>query len=222
MDKNKQGGVIMDDFFMVLLLLSIVCLIIGIKNPNKMVFWSKNKTKKQAILGYSLMLIIFFFLFGATSPKQTDSITTSKPEPNSKATSTLQTAQPTVTPTLVPTATPEPTPVPTLSPAEIAKKAEEEKINAAAKKVADHKKWVDDLFSPWDGSCRDLVQLVKDNMNDPDSFKHVETRYSNNEDDSVTIIMKYRGKNGFGGVVTEYVEAKVDYTTNIISIVSQE
>jgi len=114
-----------------------------------------------------------------------------------------------------------PTPKPTLSPAEIAKKAEDDKINAEVQKVTDHKIWVDALFSPWDGSCKELVKLIKDNMNDPDSFKHVDTRFTNNKDDSVTIIMKYRGKNSFGGVVTEYVEAKADYKTNMISIVSQ-
>jgi hypothetical protein len=60
-------------------------------------------------------------------------------------------------------------------------------------------------------------------MNDPDSFEHVETRYSINKNkDGILVIMKYRGNNAFGGKVLNYVTAKADYKTNILTIVSNE
>jgi hypothetical protein len=30
--------------------------------------------------------------------------------------------------------------------------------------------------------------------------------------------MKYRGKNPFGGVITKYIDLKVDYSGNVISV----
>lgn len=66
------------------------------------------------------------------------------------------------------------------------------------------------LFSVWNGSYRPLVDRVKARLNDPKSFKHVETRYKE-EGDYVYINMQYRAKNGFGGVVTDYAETKVRF-----------
>lgn len=72
-------------------------------------------------------------------------------------------------------------------------------------------------FSTWDGSHSALKRLVKDNMNDPGSFNHVETTYSD-KGSYILVQMKYRGKNGFGAKVLEMVTAKVDIEGNIISI----
>ena len=110
--------------------------------------------------------------------------------------------KPTNIPTIAPTntPTPTPTPIPTLDPKAV--------FNS----------WVSSQFSSWDGSCRPLVKLVKENMNDPDSFDHVETRYSV-DGEVVTIIMKYRGTNAFGGKILAYTTAKMDYKTQTIKIV---
>lgn len=71
-----------------------------------------------------------------------------------------------------------------------------------------------------DNSCISLVKLVKENMNDPDSFQHVETTY---EDKGIGVgfyvHMKYRGNNAFGGVVTEIVSADANYIGNSIEII---
>ncbi|HBV85743.1 MAG TPA: hypothetical protein DEF42_03590 [Desulfosporosinus sp.] len=103
-------------------------------------------------------------------------------------------------------------------------KAAEEKAAAEAKAIADaqadYKAWVDGQFSAWDGSNRHLVSLLKDNLNDPKSFDHVETVYWD-KGDHLIIKMTYRAKNGFGGLVLQNVTGKSDYKTQTISIISQ-
>ena len=56
-------------------------------------------------------------------------------------------------------------------------------------------------FSAYDGSHRNLEDWVKRKMNDPKSYEHVETKYREVGKDSIFVIMQFRGKNGFGGVV---------------------
>jgi len=63
-------------------------------------------------------------------------------------------------------------------------------------------------FSAWDGSHRELVKMVKKNMNDPSSFDHESTVYWDNGDGTINVLMRYRGKNAFGGLVIDSVKAK--------------
>lgn len=111
------------------------------------------------------------------------------------------------------TATIQATPTPTLS-AEAKKKMEEAKLKA------DYDKWIESQFSPWDGSHMELVKLLKKNLNDPDSYEHVETKYWDQKD-GILIKMTYRAKNAFGGLILQNVTAKADYKTNMINIISQ-
>jgi len=76
-------------------------------------------------------------------------------------------------------------------------------------------------FSGWDGSHRGLEEYIKDHMNDPDSYKHVETEYWDRKD---YLIVKtiFRGKNAFGGTVTNTIMAKVDMNGNVIEIIKAE
>jgi len=90
---------------------------------------------------------------------------------------------------------------------------------AAAKNLKEN--FEKQCLSAWDGSCRGLVKYVKDNMNDPGSFEHVETRYSI-QGDCAVLVMKYRGKNAFGGVVTNYVKAKVNSNCEVMEILETE
>lgn len=75
-------------------------------------------------------------------------------------------------------------------------------------------------MSAWDGSHRELVRVVKENMNDPDSFEHVETQYKLYKDYAV-LIMKFRGNNAFGGKVLNSVTAKVSLSDCSIIEVTQ-
>ena len=79
-------------------------------------------------------------------------------------------------------------------------------------------------FSAWDGRHIKLYQFIKENLNDPDSLQHIETRYWKNFDENgqfnntITVKTKYRAKNSFGGYVVEYISADCDMDGNIIKI----
>ena len=56
-------------------------------------------------------------------------------------------------------------------------------------------------LNAWDGSHREFRNAVRDQMRDPGSFEHIETRVTPmNEDGMHTIFMRYRARNGFGGM----------------------
>lgn len=81
-------------------------------------------------------------------------------------------------------------------------------------------------FSGWDGSYRPLEQLIKASMNDPKSYDHVKTTYrrvlhSDKKDFKPYAIVSttFRGKNAFGGVVTNQVSVQVDLQTLDMKIV---
>ncbi|WP_299291328.1 hypothetical protein [uncultured Mucilaginibacter sp.] len=58
----------MNSFFALLLLASLLLLITGISSPTTSLFWNKEKrTRKQSVLIYGGLAILFFILFGATS-----------------------------------------------------------------------------------------------------------------------------------------------------------
>lgn len=50
---------------------------------------------------------------------------------------------------------------------------------------------IDHGFSAWDGSHIALTRMIKESMNDPKSFEHVETKYSDMKD--------HQARNGGGG-----------------------
>lgn len=71
-------------------------------------------------------------------------------------------------------------------------------------------------FSAWDGSNPELVASVKENMNDPESFKHISTDALNNPNGTIKIQMKFSGKNAFGGTMTNTVTADFNKSTRKI------
>lgn len=72
-------------------------------------------------------------------------------------------------------------------------------------------------FSKWDGSHRGLVELVQRQMNDADSFEHVETRYWD-RGDHLFLRMTFRGTNVFGAKVLNEVAATVDMNGKVLSL----
>ncbi len=72
------------------------------------------------------------------------------------------------------------------------------------------------LFSAWDGSNKEMVRETKSRMNNPDSFEHVETRYSD-RGDKVLLKMTFRGKNAFNATITKTATALIDPQTRTIS-----
>lgn len=73
-------------------------------------------------------------------------------------------------------------------------------------------------MSTWDGSFRPLVIYVKDNMKDPNSFEHIQTKFGDFEELYFYVSMKYRGKNSYGGYTIAYIDAKVNYEGKILEI----
>ncbi len=75
-------------------------------------------------------------------------------------------------------------------------------------------------FSAWDGSHRGLTRFIKKTMNDPGSYKHIDTLVV---DKGSYLIVKttYRGKNGFGAIVKGFISAMVDLNGNVIQILAQ-
>ncbi len=83
----------------------------------------------------------------------------------------------------------------------------------AAQKAEDTRKGFHCLDT-FNGSHRGVEKYVKANLRDPDSYDHIETRISpvSNKGEHV-LIMKYRAKNGFGGMNVESLVATVKNET---------
>lgn len=72
----------------------------------------------------------------------------------------------------------------------------------------------------WDGAHRGLTAVIKESMNDPKSYEHVKTEYSDNGDHLI-VETTFRGKNAFGGTVVSSVTAKTDLQGNVIEVISR-
>lgn len=94
------------------------------------------------------------------------------------------------------------------------------KTNADGTPKTERQIKVESQFSSWDGSHRGLTDFIKKSMNDPSSYEHIETRFRD-DGDNIFVITKFRGANAFGGKVINTVSAKVDFSGNVIEVVSQ-
>jgi len=97
-------------------------------------------------------------------------------------------------------------------------KIKEEKQKQIA--AEERKKKIESQFSAWDGSHRNLERVIKESMNDPDSYEHVKTVYWD-RGDHLIVKTTFRGKNAFGGVVKNSVTAKVSLDGQVLQILSQ-
>src|SRR5438067_1109193 len=68
-------------------------------------------------------------------------------------------------------------------------------------------------LSGWDGSNRSLVDQVKRQLREPDSFEHIETDIQPEVNGKHSITMEYRARNGFGGMNVATAEGVVDHET---------
>jgi hypothetical protein len=72
-------------------------------------------------------------------------------------------------------------------------------------------------FSTWDGSHKNLAHYIKQKMNDPDSYEHIETKYSV-YDTFIVVTTKFRGKNLFGAKVINEIQAQVDFRGIVVLV----
>lgn len=63
-------------------------------------------------------------------------------------------------------------------------------------------------FSGWSGANRKLVAIVKNAMNDSESFEHLKTTYKIKNNYAI-VTMVYKGKNIFNATVRNTIKAKV-------------
>jgi hypothetical protein len=94
-----------------------------------------------------------------------------------------------------------------------AKEAAVQKAKAEDKQKGFH------CLSGWDGSHRAVVSWVKNNLKDPDSYQHKQTRITPAVDGVHLLAMEYRAKNSFGGYVIGTVTATVDNASCSASII---
>lgn len=69
----------------------------------------------------------------------------------------------------------------------------------------------------WSGGHYKLTRIIKKQLNDPKSYKHVETRYFA-YDDHYIVAQTFRAKNSFGGYVRNTVKAKIDYNGDVLDV----
>jgi hypothetical protein len=103
-----------------------------------------------AFAGWLVLIIVFFVVIGTSTDSDT---TTAKEEAEPQAIEE-------------PELEPEPEPVKELT--------EEEKAAIAAQ---ERREMIEKQFSAWNGSHLGLTRFIKDHMNDPKSYDHVETVY---------------------------------------------
>ena len=105
--------------------------------------------------------------------------------------------------------------------ADRAEQAAKEKAKLAEKSEEKRKGF--HCLSGWDGSNRGVVAALKDNLRDPDSFEHAETRLTPvNKQGEHLLIMKYRAANGFGGMNIGHLMATIQNSDCSFKIVSVE
>ena len=83
---------------------------------------------------------------------------------------------------------------------------------------------IEDQFSAWDGSHRELVANVERRLNDPGSFEHLETKTMRGSNWPRTYIvrMEYTAKNTFGGRVRNYILAEISVQNgNIVQVIDE-
>ena len=108
---------------------------------------------------------------------------------------------------------------------ELTENQEAERREQTEKQEAENKaarqKLIKAQFSAWDGSHSTLTKAIKKSMNDPDSYKHDETKYID-QGAILLVTTSFRGKNAFGAVVRETVTAKVDLQGNVLEVIGRK
>ncbi len=102
----------------------------------------------------------------------------------------------------------------------IGSSTDSEKKSAPKSKQELRKEQIEKSFSAWDGSHRGLTNIIKQSMNDPGSYEHVKTVYWD-KGNHLIVQTTFRGKNAFGGLVVNWIKAKVDLDGNVIKVIAQ-
>jgi len=85
--------------------------------------------------------------------------------------------------------------------------------------VEARKKKIESQFR-WDGSHRVLERVIKELMNNPKSYEHIETVYWD-KGDYLIVRTTFRGTNAFGGVIKDSIRAKVSIDGQVLKIMDK-
>jgi hypothetical protein len=73
-------------------------------------------------------------------------------------------------------------------------------------------------FSAWDGSHAATERAIKATLNDPDSYKHYDTRFWVRHDGSIKVVTQIGARNKFGGMVRGTFESIVSPAGAVVSL----
>jgi hypothetical protein len=73
-------------------------------------------------------------------------------------------------------------------------------------------------LSAWDGSHYQLEKAIKAILNDPKSYEHVRTSYSD-LGDVIVVTTVFRAKNAFGGVITKSMTASFTFDGDFVEVI---
>ncbi|MET0636653.1 MAG: hypothetical protein ABWZ25_11550 [Chitinophagaceae bacterium] len=77
------------------------------------------------------------------------------------------------------------------------------------RKELTHEERIENPFSAWDGSQPQVVKWIKQNIKDPDSYKHIETKFID-KTEKIGVITTFTATNSFGGRVKTTCIAYID------------
>jgi hypothetical protein len=81
-----------------------------------------------------------------------------------------------------------------------------------------HKQNIQKLFSGWDGSHLKLTEKIKESLNDPKSYEHIETSFKD-MDSFLIVNATFTAKNAFGGTLKKDVVVVSDTLGNITEVI---
>ena len=96
---------------------------------------------------------------------------------------------------------------------ETLEKAERQQI--AEENVKQRQDMIDDQFSSWDGSHKNLTSYIKERMHDKYSYQHVSTSYVD-EGFHLIVTTEFNGKNAFGAIRRHRATAMVSITGKVL------
>lgn len=90
-------------------------------------------------------------------------------------------------------------------------------VNKELKAKKAHKDKIKQQFNPFNGAHYNLEAHILKYADDPTSYQHIETQYSDNKD-HVVVLTKFRIKNGFGALKVFVLKAKVNENGDILKV----
>lgn len=182
----------MSTFLSIIITFSFILLLIGFIKPGFSLFWFRGKpTRAKSALIYGLLLI------GAVSISTYLGVN----ELNSKPVKFSASQKDSIR---------------VHDSIAFSKKLELNKEEVVASRIS----MIERQFNGYDGSHINLERYIKKNMNDNDSYEHIETKYWDMKD-HIVVLTKFRGSNAFGAKVINTIKAEIDMDGNVIKIIEQ-